>query len=225
MESTESPPNPSPTPPVRLGTLPAPSVPPPPRSQRPAEPPVRDRDPPLTLIPSPLPPPPVSGDSAIADQLAGLELWAMSNRKGANRTAVQFWLLKAVAGGGAIGASVAASFGWEHGVVALTALVVIAIAVDSASSAPPNLAHQRTFADIRHLENAIKLKWDKICMTCPDAQDPVRQSAAIAILDDIQARRDQIRRYMGSPEAGPASRHAKPSARTEPSDRVKPLNE
>jgi hypothetical protein len=204
MEPLETPPNPSPAP-VRLGSLPAPNMPPPPRSQRPAEPPVRDRDPPITLIPSPLNPVPVSGDSAIADQLAGLELWALSNRRGANRTAVQFWLLKAVAGGGAIGASVAASFGWEHGVVALTALVVLAIAVDSASSAPPNLAHQRTFADIRHLENAVKLKWDKICMTYPDGQDPVRQSAAIAILDDIQARREQIRRYMGSPESGPAS--------------------
>jgi hypothetical protein len=269
MDSSDSPitpssPSSSPSLPVavRLGTLPAPSMPPPPRSQRPTgETPIRDRDSPVPLIPpgptppppsardreglaalvpplnppppirdrdvptgplpAPTPPPPpirdrdspialipptpapesVAASRAIADQLAGLERWASANRRHATRTAVRFWLLKAVAGGGAIAASVAASFGWMPWVAALTALVVLAVAIDSASSAPPNFAHEMAFADIRHLQNSVKLSWDKVCVSRPDPQDPARQLAAIAILDEIQAKREQIRRYMASPEA------------------------
>jgi hypothetical protein len=177
---------------VPTGLLPAPTPPPPP---------IRDRDSPVALIPPTPAPESVAAGRAIADQLAGLERWANANRRHATRTAVRFWLLKAVAGGGAIAASVAASFGWMPWVAALTALVVLAVAIDSASSAPPNFAHEMAFADIRHLQNTVKLSWDKVCVSRPDPQDPARQLAAIAILDDIQARRDQIRRYMGSPEA------------------------
>jgi len=187
----------TPPPPIRdrevpTGLLPAPTPPPPS---------VRDRDSPVALIPPTPAPESVAASRAIADQLAGLERWASANRRHATRTAVRFWLLKAVAGGGAIAASVAASFGWMSWVAALTALVVLAVAIDSASSAPPNFAHEMAFADIRHLQNAVKLSWDKVCVSHPDPQDPARQLAAIAILDNIQAKREQIRRYMASPEA------------------------
>jgi hypothetical protein len=208
MESGDPPRPPSnPAGPQRLGSLPAPSVPPPARGPRPTEAVARDRDPPVALLASSPPPAVVSADKAIAEQIAGLELWASSNRRDAMQTAVRFWVLKAIAGGGAIATAVAASFGSMHGVVLLSGLVVLAIAVDSASSAPSNLGHQRAFADIRHLQNGVKLTWDKVRITCPDPHDPVRQSAAIAILDDIQSKREHIRRYVGSPQGPIGVRH------------------
>jgi hypothetical protein len=144
-----------------------------------------------------------SPDRAVTDQLAALQNWAEANERDTVAGAVRFWLLKGPAFLCAVAASAAESFGQGRAVIVLGALAALAIAVDAAWSGPANSMHQRAIHDIRGLQNSIKLRWDKIRIMHPDAKDPARTAEALAILDTIQTKRDEIARYLGSPQTSP----------------------
>jgi hypothetical protein len=146
-----------------------------------------------------------SPEKAIAEQLVALEKWAVANEKDGRRAGRRFWLLKGPAFICAVAASGAESFGYAHAVTVLGAVAALAIAIDAAWSGPSNQVHFRALQDIRNLENAVKLKWDKVRLSHPDPKDAARSAVALAILDAIQTKRDQIARYLASPQAGAAS--------------------
>jgi hypothetical protein len=144
-----------------------------------------------------------SPDKAVSDQLAALESWAQTNERDALAGVTRFWLLKGPAFVCAVAASAAQSFDQGRAVIVLGAIAALAIAVDAAWSGPAVQVNRRAIHDIRSLQNAIKLKWDKVRISHPDAKDPARSSEALAILDAIQGKRDEISRYLASPQSGP----------------------
>ena len=144
-----------------------------------------------------------SPDHAVAEQLSALESWALANERDARNGALRFWLLKGVGFVCAVAASVAASFGQVRPVVILGAVVALAVAVDAALSGSTTQINRRALQDIRHLQNTVKLKWDKVRISRPEGKDPARSAEALAILDAIQTKRDEIARYLASPQASP----------------------
>ena len=144
-----------------------------------------------------------SPDGAVIEQLTALENWARANEKDSVAGAVRFWLLKGLAFVCAVAASAAESFEQGRAVVLLGAIAALAIAVDAAWSGPANAVHQRAIHDIRGLQNSIKLRWDRIRILHPDSKDPARSAEALAILETVQTRRDEIARYLGSPQTSP----------------------
>jgi len=144
-----------------------------------------------------------SPDKAVAEQLAALESWAETNEKDAMSGVTRFWLLKGPAFVCAVAASAAESFGQGRAVIVLGAVAALAIAIDAAWSGPAVQVNRRAIHDIRSLQNAVKLKWDKVRISHPEAKDPARSSEALAILDQIQARREDITRYLASPQSSP----------------------
>jgi hypothetical protein len=208
MESREQEAKPAADPPPhRTGPLPPPSVPPMRGSRS-----DRARDAVISIPPpevSPFDPlahsAPVgfSPEKAVNDQLAALETWAQSNEKDAASGVARFWLLKGPAFVCAVAASAAESFGQGRAVIVLGAVAALAIAIDAAWSGPAVQVNKRAIHDIRGLQNSVKLKWDKVRISHPDPKDPSRSTEALAILDAIQSRRDEIARYLASPPSGP----------------------
>jgi hypothetical protein len=196
-------------PPQRTGPLPPPSVPPMrglSRAEYGREPSGLPPPPPEVAPFDPLAhsaPPGFSPDKAVTEQLAALENWAERNEKDALSGVTRFWLLKGPAFVCAVAASAAESFGQGRAVIVLGAVAALAIAIDAAWSGPAVQVNKRAIHDIRSLQNAVKLKWDKVRISHPDPKDPARSSEALAILDTIQTRRDEITRYLASPPSGP----------------------
>jgi hypothetical protein len=144
-----------------------------------------------------------SPDKAVSDQLAALENWAHRNERDALSGVTRFWLLKGPAFLCAVAASAAESYGQGRAVIVLGAVAALAIAIDAAWSGPAVQVNKRAIHDIRSLQNSVKLKWDKVRLSHPDTKDPARTSEALAILDAIQTRRDEIARYLASPQTSP----------------------
>ena len=196
-------------PPSRTGPLPPPSVPPMRGASR--EPARADTRSLLTPAPeTPVFDPLVhsapvgfSPDKAVSDQLAALEAWAQTNEKDTRTGLTRFWLLKGPAFICAVAASAAQSFDQGRAVIVLGAIAALAIAIDAAWTGPAVQVNRRAIYDIRNLQNAVKLKWDKVRISHPDAKDPARSAEALAILDTIQGKRDQISRYLASPQSSP----------------------
>jgi hypothetical protein len=146
-----------------------------------------------------------SPEKAVAEQLLALDGWVRRNERDRRLVALRFWLLKLPAFVGAVGATVAEAYGYGRSVILLGAIAALAIAIDSALSGPAQTPYQRAIQDIRNLQNSVKLKWDKVRILHPDPSEPARTDAALAILDAIQVRRNEIAKYFASPQTSPTS--------------------
>jgi hypothetical protein len=200
-------PPPSPIAPKPMGSLPPPVAPPRSRGAR-SEPPPPVAGFPIDIgaviaAPATAAGPAFSPEKAITEQLEALDRWVRANRRDGRRAALRYGLLKGPAFLCVVAALVAASLAEGRVVVILTALAALAIAIDTAWSGPSSQAHRRAIADIRDLENAVKLKWDKIRIAHPDPRDPSRSAEALAILDSIHQKRDAIGRSLASQQPSP----------------------
>ena len=141
-------------------------------------------------------------DQALSEQIDDLERWAELNAKHDRREAVRFWLLRALAFLGAAGAAVFAGYrgGWPGAV--LGGIGALSVAVEAAwpSRAAKN-PFRRALFEIRELENTVRLRWDKVRLAHPDPLAAPRTAHALALLDMIQSRREEIGKYVGSVEA------------------------
>ncbi len=146
-------------------------------------------------------------ESAIDHQIADLELWALGNLARDRREKVRFWVLRGAAFVCAAGAAVAAGLLGGKVAVVLAGVSALAIAVDSAwpvgSFRNP---HQRAVYDLRELQNTLKLRWDKVRLAHPDPQARERIAHALALLDAVQAKREEIGKYLGNAEPSPGVR-------------------
>jgi hypothetical protein len=146
-------------------------------------------------------------ESAIDDQIADLERWALANLARDKRDKLRFWVLRGVAFLGAVGAAVAAGFGVAKGSIVLAGLSALAVAVDAAwPSGSFRNPHQRAVHDLRELQNTLKLRWDKVRLAHPDPQARERIAHALALLDSVQAKREEIGKYLGNAEPSPGVR-------------------
>src|SRR5688572_11626390 len=146
-------------------------------------------------------------ESAINDQIADLERWALANLSRDRREKVRFWVLRGIAFLCSSGAAVSANFALTKVAIVLGSLGALAIAVDGAwPSGTTKNPHQRAVHDLRELQNTLKLRWDKVRLAHPDPQARERIAHALALLDSVQAKREEIGKYLGSAEPSPGVR-------------------
>lgn len=143
-------------------------------------------------------------DSAIDEQIADLERWALGNLARDRRDKLRFWVLRGIAFLGAAGAAVAVGFGVGKLAIVLSGLAALAVAVDSAwPSGTFKNPHQRALYDLRELQNTLKLRWDKVRLAHPDPHARERVAHALALLDSVQTKREEIGKYLGNSEPSP----------------------
>jgi hypothetical protein len=197
---TPPPPNLTPSPP-NLSPLPPASLPPRHGSAVVPEPAISDQPAtpggPFALFVSASGAAATTEEKTIAEHLVALELWALERQREAKADSFRFWMLNGVAFAGAVAALAAQQHGVKEAVFVCTAVVAVALAFDAARSGPPTDAFKRACADIRNLEDAIRLSWDRTVIAHPDPSDPARAIEARALLDRIKAERDAIRRCLG----------------------------
>ncbi|HWA77962.1 MAG TPA: hypothetical protein VG937_36760 [Polyangiaceae bacterium] len=145
-----------------------------------------------------------SPERAIDEQIEDLERWALANLRRDRSEKARFWTLRGVAFLGAVGAALSIGFAHTHVAIAASTVTALAIAVDSAwqGGAFKN-PHQRAVHDLRELQNTIKLRWDKVRLAHGDPTAPQRIAHALALLDAVQAKREEIGKYLGSSEPSP----------------------
>jgi hypothetical protein len=143
-------------------------------------------------------------ESAIDEQIADLERWALGNLARDRREKVRFWVLRGTAFLFAAGAAVAAGFAVSKLAIVLAGLAALAVAVDAAwPSGTFKNPHQRAVYDLRELQNTLKLRWDKVRLAHPDPGARERVAHALALLDSVQAKREEIGKYLGNAEPSP----------------------
>jgi hypothetical protein len=135
-------------------------------------------------------------ETAIDEQIADLERWAEVNLQQDRNDRIRFWLLRGVCFLGSSGAAVAAGLGTTRWAVALGASAALAMAIDSAWPVAFRSPAMRAVHDLRELQNALKLRWDKVRLAHPDPSAPQRVAHAMAMLDNVQAKREEIGKYL-----------------------------
>jgi hypothetical protein len=139
-------------------------------------------------------------ERAIDEQIDDLERWAIANLRQDRNDKIRYWVLRSVAFLGAAGAAVAAGLLATKAALVLAALSALAVAVDSAWPKTTRSPALRAVHDLRELENSLKLRWDKVRLAHPDAHAPQRVAHAMAMLDSVQAKREEIGKYLVNAE-------------------------
>ena len=143
-------------------------------------------------------------ETAIDEQIADLERWAEANLNRDRKDKVRFWVLRGLAFLSAAAAATSAGLQQSKAAVVFGALAALCVAIDSAwpSDSFRNV-HRRAVYDLRELQNTLKLRWDKVRLAHPDSAAPQRTAHALALLDQVQNKREEIGKYLGSAEASP----------------------
>ncbi len=135
-------------------------------------------------------------EKAIDEQIEDLERWAEVNLRQDRNDKVRYWLLRSAAFLGSAGAAVAAGLLATKVALVLAAVAALAVAVDSAWPSSQKSPALRAVHDLRELQNSLKLRWDKVRLAHPDPMAPQRVAHAMAMLDAVQAKREEIGKYL-----------------------------
>lgn len=144
------------------------------------------------------PPSGFAPEKAIDEQIEDLERWAIINLRQDRNDKIRYWLLRSIAFLGASGAAVAAGLLAHKVALVLAAASALAVAVDSAWPSSQKSPGLRAVHDLRELQNSLKLRWDKVRLAHPDPNAPQRVAHAMAMLDAVQAKREEIGKYLVS---------------------------
>jgi hypothetical protein len=137
-------------------------------------------------------------EKAIDEQIEDLEHWALVNLRQDKNEKIRYWLLRGLAFLGAAGAAVAAGLLATKAALVLAGLSALAVAIDSAWPTTSKNPSLRAVHDLRELQNSLKLRWDKVRLAHPDPHAPQRVAHAMAMLDQVQAKREEIGKYLSS---------------------------
>ncbi len=150
-----------------------------------------------------------SPEHAIESQLDELEAWALANVAAERIDALRFWGTRVLAFLGAAAAAAGAALQQTELAVGSGLLAAFAIVVDAAwPSVGDRVARRRAIHDLRELQHSLRLKWDKVRLCHPNPNAPKRIAHALVLLDQIQAKREEIGRYLGDASPGvERSRH------------------
>jgi len=143
-------------------------------------------------------------ETAINEQISDLERWVQANLVRSRNEKIRFWVLRGLAVSGALMAALMARRESPQVTILCSVLSALCVAIDAAwpSDSFRNV-HQRAVFDLRELQNTLKLRWDKVCLAHPDPSAPARTAHALALLDQVQNKREEIGKYLGSAEASP----------------------
>jgi hypothetical protein len=143
-------------------------------------------------------------ERAIEEQIADLERWALANLRGDRKEATRFWVLRGVQFIGVIASGVCGVLALPRVAVACALLAALAVAIDAAwTGVALRSVHRRAVHDLRELQNTVKLKWDKVRLAYPESNATRRIAHALALLDAIQAKREEIGKYLGASQPSP----------------------
>jgi hypothetical protein len=185
--------------------LPPPSLPPRNPSLTPEPGPLRSSEPPSRgdSVDELMAPPPMSylPEKAINEQIEELERWALINVRHDRNERLRFWVLRGVAFLGAAGGAVSVALTNAKLGVGLSAVAALAVAIDAAWPAPFRNPAMRAVHDLRELQNTLKLRWDKVRLAHPDPSAPQRVAHAMTMLDAVQAKREEIGKYLASADS------------------------
>jgi hypothetical protein len=141
-----------------------------------------------------------SPEQAIEAQIADLESWACANLRKQRFDVTRFWVLRGMGFLGAVAASAGGVFDRPQLAVVFGAFTALVIAVDAAwPTSLDRSALRRATRDLRELQNSLKLKWDKVRLAYPDPTSTKRIGHALVLLDAIQAKREEVGKYLGDP--------------------------
>jgi hypothetical protein len=144
------------------------------------------------------PPQGFAPEKAIDEQIEDLERWALVNLRQDKNEKIRYWLLRGLAFLGAAGAAVAAGLLATKAALVLAALAALAVAIDSAWPTTTKNPSLRAVHDLRELQNSLKIRWDKVRLAHPDPNAPQRVAHAMAMLDQVQSKREEIGKYLAS---------------------------
>jgi len=142
-------------------------------------------------------------ETAIDEQIEDLERWALANLRRDRNEKVRFWVLRGLAFAGSTGAAIVGGFGLREAAIVLGALAALAVAIDSAWPGGARSPNRRAASDLRELQNTLKLRWDKVRLAHADVTAPQRIAHALALLDAVQAKREEIGKYLGNADPSP----------------------
>ena len=143
-----------------------------------------------------------SPDDALNDQIEELERWAAATERRDRAESIRFWVLRGAAFVNAALAAAATPLGYDKAAVVLAAGAALFIAIDAAWPASSfRNPYRRAVYDLRQLQGTVKLRWDKVRLAYPSPTSPKRIGHALALLDGIHAKREEIGKYLGSAEA------------------------
>jgi hypothetical protein len=144
-----------------------------------------------------------SPEEAIDEQISALEDWARTNTRKESRELTRFWLLRGMAFLAAVAAAAGGALHLAELAVVCGGFAALAVAVDAAWPVSSDwIALRRAVHDLRELQHTLKLKWDKVRLAYPDPGSTKRIAHALVLLDSIQAKREEIGKYLG--DASPA---------------------
>jgi hypothetical protein len=178
------------------GARPGPPTLPPPRARAQTLPPPSLEE--LEAADTPRPEGSFLPEQAIDEQLADLESWAAETVEMEQGETARFWLLRGTAFLSAVVAAAGGAIHIPNLSLAGGVLAALAVAIDAAwPTTTDRMARRRAIRELRELQNALKLKWDKVRLAFPDPNTPKRIAHALALLDGIHAKREEIGKYLG----------------------------
>ncbi len=141
---------------------------------------------------------------ALDEQIADLERWAEANLNRDRKDKLRFWILRGAAFVSASAAALCAGLTQSKATIGFAAAAAFCVAIDAAwpSDSFRNV-HRRAVYDLRELQNTLKLRWDKVRLAHPDPNAAQRTAHALALLDQVQNKREEIGKYLGAAEASP----------------------
>jgi hypothetical protein len=127
-----------------------------------------------------------------------LERWAASSLHRVRLEAWRILLIRTLALASVLGAAVVAQRGQGVLGTALAALAALLVILDAAwpGLGSGRAVRQQAVHDLRELQNAMKLQWDRVRLTFGDPSDRRRIRHALALLDALRGRREQIGRRL-----------------------------
>jgi hypothetical protein len=146
------------------------------------------------------PPGAFSPDEAIDAQIADLERWAKANERREREDRGRFWVLRGTAFLGAVLSGITGALDHGRASVILAGVAALFIAIDAAWPGASRNGWGRAVYDLRALQGSIRLRWDKVRLAYPNPTGSKRVAHALALLDSIQAKREEIGKYLGSAE-------------------------
>ncbi|HEY5958200.1 MAG TPA: hypothetical protein VIV60_16665 [Polyangiaceae bacterium] len=146
-----------------------------------------------------------SPEHAIDGQIVELEAWARANLHAERLDSLRYWGMRVLTFLATATAAGAAALGHAELAAEVGVFAAFTVVVDAAwPSLGDRIARRRATHDLRELQHNLKIKWDKVRLAHPHPNAPKRIAHALVLLDQIQAKREEIGRYLG--EASPGAR-------------------
>jgi hypothetical protein len=150
-----------------------------------------------------------SSEDAIDEQIMDLERWALANLRRLRNESVRFWILRGFGFVSAVASAAAPLLGYIRVGILLGACTALFIAIDAAwPGASLRNNYHRAVCDLRQLQGTLKLRWDKVRLAYPNPGSAKRVAHALALLDAVAAKRDEIAKYLGNAEPSRGVRQA-----------------